>query len=674
MKQKEKYQIKKGNPEWMGAVVLANGVNFTVELPGGKETELLIYEKNGENPVLVISMIPELCTGDVGSVFVEGLSGKGCEYVYRTGGVTVKDPYALMISGERCVVVEEYGQAVVTNDQPWIPFENLVLYKLHIKGFTKQAKVRKKGTFQGVKEQIPYLKELGINGVEFMPIYEWNDSLRPVNMSVSYYPCPEPETVRKNYWGYAPVNYYFAPKSVYASTGKPVKECADMINAFHEAGIECIMEIYFPGGTVPTLAVDVLRYWKMNYGIDGFHLIGDGVPVEAIVRHPLFTRTKLFFDRVDEAWIYGNKEPVYRNIAEYNNDFMDCSRRLLKGDDSQISNFVYQSRKNPQKHGAVNYMANVNGFTMMDMVSYDRKHNEENGEENRDGMPANDVWNCGAEGPTRKASVRALRKKQLKNAFLYVLLAQGTPLIYQGDEWGNSQMGNNNAYASDNEIGWVNWKKNPYGEELLAFVKEAIAFRKAHPILHMNKEMRLTDYRAYGYPDLSYHDERAWYTQFESSNRFVGAMYCGKFVSMKEEEQDDFIYVAYNAYWEKQTFSLPKLPTGMKWQMAIYTDDQDKEFYPTGKPLLEQRKVEVAERSVMVLLGKKAEAEENQKTKVKLKAKARQNIESKRDAEAEQVAETKQDAEAEQIAETKQDAETEQISEAKQNAETGHNP
>lgn len=606
MEQKIKYQMKKGNPELMGAVIFSNGINFTVEIADNQEASLLIYEKKGEEPILELPITENMRTGELGSLFLEGFRPRGYEYAYRIGKKEMADPYARLVNGVRCgFVVEKKNKVYMTNDQSWIPYEDMILYKLHVRGFTKMVKIRKRGTFAGVEERISYLKELGINAVEFMPMYEWSDSLRPETMTSLYYPSREPESARKNYWGYAQVNYYFAPKYSYAASNDPVGECVHMIDALHEAGIECIMEIYFPKGTKTSVVLDALRYWKMNFGVDGFHLIGEDVPMDTIVQHPLLKRTKLLFDRVDEYWIYGNKnEPIYRNIAEYNNDFMVCGRHLLKGDDSQIANFVYQSRKNPPRHGVVNFMANVNGFTLADMVSYDRKHNEDNGEENRDGMPANDVWNCGAEGPTRKVSVRTLRKKQLKNAFLYMLLAQGTPLIYQGDEWCNSQDGNNNAYACDNEIGWVNWKKNPLSEEIFSFVKEVIAFRKAHPILHMPRELRLMDYRAYGYPDLSYHDDRAWYTRFESSNRYVGVMYCGKYASTKEENQDDFIYVAYNAYWEPHDFALPKLPVGMKWQVAIHTDEQEKELYQIGEPLPEQKKMEVSARSVVVLLGK----------------------------------------------------------------------
>lgn len=604
MERNKKHQIKTGNPEKMGAVVCENGINFTVEIPRNQEADLLLYEKNKEQIALEIPFTPNMRIGDVGSLFLQGISPARYEYAYRIGGKIMSDPYGAVMDGERSGFASApIETSLIANDRPWISYEEMILYKLHVRGFTKQAHVKKKGTFAGVEERIPYLKELGINAVEFMPMYEWDDSLETEDMSMSYSYKKTGEPL-KNYWGYAAKNYYFAPKTRYAAGKDPAGECRRMIQAMHEAGLECIMEFFFPAGTKPALALDALCYWKMHYGVDGFHLIGPGVPVEPIVHYPLLKKTKLFFDRVDEGWLYGNEIPAFRNLAEYNNDFMDCARRLLKGDDSQVSNFVSLARKKPPKHGVVNYMANVNGFTMMDMVSYDRKHNEANGEDNQDGMPDNDTWNCGAEGPSRKRTVQNLRKKQIKNAMLYTLLAQGTPLLYQGDECGNSQNGNNNAYAMDNETGWVNWKSNKLGKELFAFTREAIAFRKAHPILHMEKEMRLMDYKTQGFPDLSYHDERAWYSEFAGSSRGVGCMYCGKYASTGEGTTDDFIYIAYNAYWEKHAFALPKLPEGQKWQMAIHTDEAEGEFYPAGKPLLEQRSIEVSPRTVVVLLGK----------------------------------------------------------------------
>ena len=606
MKQIEIHQIKVGNPEKLGVSIFAQGTNFAVEVEADQEASLLLYEKKGEG-MQEIPFPENSRIGHVASLFIEKLDCRKYEYAYRIGEDVVMDPYAVSIVQERCGF-DTYLYEPSERKENQISFEEMILYKLHVRGFSKAAGgfIKKKGTFRGVAEAIPYFKELGVNALEIMPMYEWSDSLHSQE-NITFSPLKEDGTELKNYWGYAPVNYYFAPKASYA-VKDPVAECHQMIDSLHEAGMECIMEIYFPKGTNPSLAVDALVYWKLHYDVDGFHLIGEGVPVEAIVRSPILKMTKLFFERVDEGWIYGNKKVIKKNIAEYNKDFMSCGRRLLKGDDSQISNFVYQNRKNPDKHGVVNYMANADGFTLYDMVSYDRKHNEANGEDNKDGAEANDVWNCGAEGPVRKPAIKALRLKQMKNAMLYTLLAQGTPLIYQGDEMGNSQDGNNNAYAMDNPIGWVNWKLNAQNKVFREFVKEAIAFRKAHPILHQEKALRMTDYKAYGYPDLSYHDERAWYTDLKSSSRNIGCMYCGKYAKKSDGTVDDFIYVAYNAYWEKKEFALPKLPKNMEWKVAIQTEEEKETGLAVGAAIPDQKTLEITPRTVVVLVA--AETEE----------------------------------------------------------------
>lgn len=602
MKQIEIVRIRVGSPEKLGASIYAQGTNFAVEAEKDIDVSLILYDKNGVE-IQEIPFPENSRVGHVCSLFIEKFDYKRYEYAYCIGEKIQMDPYAVRICDGRCGFdTDDYD--VMPKADEGIPFEEMILYKLHVRGFTKNAggRIKKKGTFRGVEESISYFKELGINTIEFMPMYEWSEVLGDEE-SVTFTPRNGEGSDLKNYWGYAQKNYYFAPKAAY-SVKDPVRECRQMIRALHQAGMECVMEFYFPKGVNPLLAVDALIYWKLHYGIDGFHIIGEGVPVEAIVRTPILKDTKLFFERVDASWIYGNKQVVERTIAEYNKDFMNCGRRLLKGDDSQISNFLYQCRKNPDRHGVINYMANVDGFTLHDMVSYDRKHNEANGEDNQDGVPANDVWNCGAEGPTRKQTVRALRLKQMKNAMLYTFLAQGTPLLYQGDEMGNSQNGNNNAYAMDNAVGWVNWRLTPQNKEFLAFVKEVIAFRKDHSILHQKNSLRMTDYKAYGYPDLSYHDERAWYTDMKSSSRNVGCMYCGKYASKKDGTEDDFIYVAYNAYWENKSFALPKLPEDRKWTVAIQTERSKETKLETGEVIPDQKTLEVTPRTVIVLIAK----------------------------------------------------------------------
>lgn len=606
MKRIELYQIKTGYPEKMGATVYQNGINFATEIPMDQDAFLLVYDKKTGDLLQEIPFAGNSRIGEVGTMFIEGMKSSHYEYAYRKKDSVVIDPYATAIRDGRCALPDLNEEIYSSDfDMPWIPFEEMILYKIHVRGFTKAAGsfVKKKGTFRGVEEAIPYLQELGINAVEFMPMYHWMDDLTDKNNLMKRVPVVNGEPL-KNYWGYAPVNYYFAPKAEYAATKNPVKECTEMIDALHEAGIECIMEIYFPEGTKESFALEVLKHWKLRYGVDGFHLQGNGVPVQAILSYPLLKRTKLFFDKVEESYLSGKKVSVFRNVAEYNDAFMDCGRKLLKGDEGQISHFAYQIRKNYDKYGTVNYMANVNGFTMMDMVSYSQKHNEANGEQNKDGGEAGPIWNWGEEGPSRKKEINLLRKKQLKNAMLYTLLSQGTPLIYQGDEFGNSQYGNNNAYAMDNEIGWVNWKTSSIGKDLQEFVKTAIAFRKAHPILHMTKPMRMADYKGVRYPDISYHDHRPWYPGFEKYCRSIACMYCGKFAVNERNQTDDFIYVAYNSYWKPCDFALPKLPEGMNWIMAICTDEDGADKYPAGESLPIQNKMSVPPRSVIVLIGK----------------------------------------------------------------------
>lgn len=606
MKKIELDQIKTGYPEKLGVTAYHNGINFATEIPMGQDAFLLVYDKKTGGLLQEIPFAGNSRIGNVGSMFIEGMKSSRYAYAYRKGETVVLDPYAIAIQDGRCVLPSIDRDVWMSDyELPWIPFEELIIYKLHVRGFTKAAGsfVKKKGTFQGVEEAIPYLQELGINAVEFMPMYHWMEDLTDKKNPMKRVPVVDGMPL-KNYWGYAPENYYFAPKEEFAATKDPIKECTSMIDALHDAGIECIMELYFPEGSSQQFVLEVLTYWKLYYGVDGFHLQGNGVPKEAVITYPLLQRTKLFFDKLEEDLIAKIGKDGYRNVAEYNNSFMDCGRKLLKGDEGQISDFAFQIRKNYETYGTVNYMANVNGFTMMDMVSYSRKHNESNGEQNKDGGEAGPIWNWGEEGPSRKKDIQNLRKKLLKNAMLYTLLSQGIPLIYQGDEFANSQGGNNNTYAMDNEIGWVNWKITSLGKDLQEFVKTAVAFRKAHPILHMEKPMRMADYKGVRYPDISYHDHRPWYPGFEKYCRSIACMYCGKFAVNEQNKTDDFIYIAYNSFWKSCDFALPKLPEGLTWTMAICTDETGADKYPVGESLAIQNKIEVPPRSVIVLLGK----------------------------------------------------------------------
>ena len=313
-------------------------------------------------------------------------------------------------------------------------------------------------------------------------MYEWDDTLK---MTPHSYTEEKPADLPKNYWGYSEKNFYFAPKQSYSSTPDSCRELKDLIREMHARKMECIPEFFFPQGTNPMLALEAVHFWVDSYHADGFHFVGAGVPTELLIRDPYLTRTKMLFENIDADWIYGGHNPVRRNLMEYNDSFMMNGRAFLKGDEGQLGSFADHVRRNRTTHEFVNYMANVNGFTLADAVSYDWKHNEKNGEDNEDGPAVNASWNCGAEGRTKKASVLALRRKQEENALSYVFLSQGVPLLYAGDEFGNSQGGNNNAYSSNNSVGWLDWNEIGKEKDLTLFVKKLIAFRKNHPILHM---------------------------------------------------------------------------------------------------------------------------------------------------------------------------------------------
>ena len=562
------------------------------------------------------------------SVCVEGISPDRYEYNYRIGNEVIQDPYAVYLSGTGPFGQEQNENPDIIRcgfrkdkyrwqDEDFKPssLADTIIYKLQVREYTmqKNSRVRLKGTFKGLEQKIEYLKTLGATAVLLMPAYDYRETAKVRSTGrrgePSFaYPSSVPKQV--NCWGYTGEANYLAPKASFCATDRPVREFSHLVDALHKAGMECLMEFYFDGSVSPSVMLDILHYWKMQYHVDGFHLMGSGICQEVLVRDALLSRTKLFFHDVDGGYLYQGKEPAYKNVAEYNEGFLYCMRHLLKSDENMLEDFIYRNRRNPKETGIINYLADQDGFTMMDMVSYDEKHNEDNGEDNRDGMEYNCSWNCGTEGPTRKRTVRELRLQQLKNAFLLLLLSQGTPLIFQGDEFGNSQKGNNNAWCQDNEIGWVDWNAFKSNQELYEFVKEAIAFRKKYYILHMQEELKGVDYRALGYPDLSYHGAQAWYAPCERNLRHLGMMYCGDYGRQEKE----FLFVAYNLHWMPHDFALPNLPKGAVWKFVVSTGKQEgkvftEEDVKTAKQKGKgKRAVEVPSRTIAILIGKQETA------------------------------------------------------------------
>lgn len=590
----------------LGVTKKQKGYQFAFASSEELPCRLLLYKKGEELPEFEIPMKRVL--GDIYTACVERISPKTYEYVYRVGDHDVLDPYATGISGKkkfgertdasklRCTF--DFSEYNWEDDRhPETSFSDSLIYCTHLRGYTmdKSSKVRARGTFRGMMEKIPYLVSLGVKQLELMPIYEFEEY--PVQKTAlgNYEGESGKEHLKLNYWGYT-YGFYFAPKASYAYGKDASKELKDLVKALHRAGIELIMEFYFEEAVPPHLVMDCLRYWVEEYHIDGIHINRNAVPMKNLVMEPALKTTKIFteyFEPFELADV--QKDLPKRHLAQYQESFLVDCRRLLKGDEDVLRAFADQMKKNPANAGVVNYMANHNGFTMMDMVSYDEKHNEANGENNRDGSNYNFSWNCGIEGETKKKAVVSLRSRQLRNAFAMVLFAQGIPLIYGGDEFGNSQQGNNNVYGQDNALSWIHWNTNKRAKELLEYVKKLIAFRKAHGAFHMEKEASMTDYRSTGMPDLSFHGESAWYGGFEAYRRHLGIMYGAGY------GEKHAIYVAYNLHQSDHEFGLPNLPKGRIWKKIFHTEKEQGQFMPTGEKISNQKILKLSGRSICVL-------------------------------------------------------------------------
>ncbi|MDY3918515.1 MAG: alpha-amylase family glycosyl hydrolase [Candidatus Limivivens sp.] len=612
MKNAKEFETAVGTYNRLGVTRDGGSVNFAVMVKEDVPVSLILYEK-GKAEVLTELSFPENSLGKIRAMKIKGLKTSGLEYNFRIGEQVIQDPCAARITGR-----EKFGVPVENEDghqircgflngtYSWegdqkplkIPYEDAVIYHLHVRGFTMQkgSGVRHRGTFAGVKEKADYLADLGVRQIKLAPAYEF-DEIMPVPAGMKKY-VKDTEPQKLNYWGYIAGNY-FAPKASYAASMDPVTEFRDMVKTFHRKGIEVLMDFYFPAGTSPQLALSCLTYWVQEYHVDGFQLLGDAFISQAAAREPALADTKLLSTYFPTEEIYGPKtSPDFRNLGECNDGFLIDTRKFLKGDEEQLKPFIWRMRRNPENAAVVNYMAGHDGFTLMDAVSYDERHNEENGEQGRDGNQNNYSWNCGAEGPTKKKKILELRQRQMKNAFTMMLLSAGTPMLLAGDEFGNSQGGNNNPYCIDSPVTWLDWSGLRRNCSLWNYVRDLIAFRKAHRILHMKTELKGVDSLSCGYPDISYHGSRAWYGAFENNSRQVGMLYCGQYA-----KEDEFLYVAYNLHWNTQTFALPALPGDRKWFRAVSTETG---VAPAGEETMMDvdKTFEVPPRTVVVLIGR----------------------------------------------------------------------
>lgn len=582
-------QIK---PYPLGAHCEGEGIRFSY-VSRKKDCGIILYDRKNGEEVERIPFEQENRIGNIYCAYVTKYRPSEILYQFYEENQIVADERAVIFRGK-----ELYGQERQEADlkagfltdafdwqedeRPRIHYEDCIGYLLHVRGFTKHASSKVKpayrGTFRGVMEKIPYLWELGITTVELQPAYEFFEIPSKAERFKELPYMAQAEDLntlaapKLNYWGYKK-GYYYVPKAAYAS-GEPTVEFKELVRELHKHGMELVMQFYFPKEVSPMEIPDILRHWVTEYHVDGFHLMGENLPVDMIAADPMLSDTKLWYYSFNTEVLYQRDEkPDYCNLASYRDDYMYDMRKFLKGDENMVKSVMYHMRHIPEKAGRIHFLSNYFGLTLMDMVSYDRKHNEENGEENRDGNDYNCSWNCGEEGSSRKKKISALRLRQLKNALCMLLLSQSTPMIFMGDEFGNSQKGNNNPYCQDNTITWLDWKDLDRNAGLYSFWKQLVELRKTHPVLHQLREPKIMDYIACGYPDLSYHGQNAWRPQTENYSRCLGMMYCGKYAKVNHTRDDDFFYIAMNMHWEEHEFGLPKLPKGMKWEVLLNTGD-----------------------------------------------------------------------------------------------------
>ncbi len=444
-----------------------------------------------------------------------------------------------------------------SDQRPDIPYEQMFMYMLHVRGFTMHSSsgVKHKGTFLGMVEKLNHLKKVGVNAVDIQPLYEFNEN--------------DPKTGRYNYWGYCR-GYYYTPKSAYASGDDAGSEFRYMVGEFHKAGIEVIMQMYFPADFSRREIPYILEYWAVRYHVDGFHLLGENLPMNLIDESSILSDVKIISDNL---WGVGpetcdpySKGCDDRRYALFSDSYLYTLRRFLKGDQGILMDVVRCMRNNPNDHAVINFLDSYNTFTLLDAVSYDYKHNLDNGEENRDGNDYNCSWNCGEEGATRKPKINALRAKQVKNALILLFLSSSVPMIFMGDEMGNTQNGNNNPYCHDSDITWLDWRGLGRKNSMFSFISMLSKLRKEYTFYHKNGELSMVDVDGCGFPEISYHGESAWMTSFDNYKNCIGIMF---------SEKGRLFYLAVNMHWDRTDLSLPRAPKGCRWVIKQSTDRAD---------------------------------------------------------------------------------------------------
>lgn len=682
----EGFKIRPGFFRMYGACVASNGVSFTINSHGATRCTLLLFKPQAPKPYARIPFPDSYRIGDTYSMLVFDIKPDEFEYAFSFDGPyepakgllfneenVLLDPYSRAVTGQRKWGEKpeggkdfEYRARVVKSNFDWgnikqleQPYEDLVIYETHVRGYTKDKSsgVSAPGTFAGLKDKIPYLKDLGINAVELMPIFEFDEmeSARVVD-GVQLY----------NYWGYNTVSF-FAPNTSYAFNEEhnhEGDELKSLIKALKENGIEVILDVVFnhtaegnemgpcfsfkgidnnvyymltPDAhyynfsgcgnvmncnhpVVRSFIIDCLRHWAIEYRVDGFRfdlasILGrdqNGAPManppilESLAFDPVLGKMKLIAEAWDAGGLYQvGSFPSWNRWAEWNGRYRDDMRSFLKGDDGMAGNAITRitgSRDlySPESRGhkaSVNFMTCHDGFTLYDLYSYNEKHNEKNGWNNTDGDNNGHSWNCGAEGETDDPNVNGLRRRLIKNAFAALLCSRGPAMFFAGDEFCNTQFGNNNAYCQDNIISWLDWSRLEEFKEIHDFVRHMIQFRKEHPILR-----KMTKPSSCQFPEISVHNGTPFNASTDYKTKLIGIMYAGR---NEEDTEDDIVFYCMNAYWEPLVMQLPVLPNGKHWHVDTNTNAEyfDGEDFTAKTELLGVNTIRVPARTTIILVA-----------------------------------------------------------------------
>lgn len=682
----EGIKIRPGFFRMYGACVASNGVSFTINSHGATRCTLLLFKPQAPKPYARIPFPDSYRIGDTYSMLVYDIKPDEFEYAFSFDGPyepakgllfneenVLLDPYSRAVTGQRKWGEKpeggkdfEYRARVVKSSFDWgnikqleQPFEDLVIYEIHVRGYTKDKSsgVSAPGTFAGLKDKIPYLKDLGINAVELMPIFEFDEmeSARVVD-GVQLY----------NYWGYNTVSF-FAPNTSYAFNEEhnhEGDELKSLIKALKENGIEVILDVVFnhtaegnemgpcfsfkgidnnvyymltPDAhyynfsgcgnvmncnhpVVRNFIIDCLRHWAIEYRVDGFRfdlasILGrdqNGAPManppilESLAFDPVLGKMKLIAEAWDAGGLYQvGSFPSWNRWAEWNGRYRDDMRSFLKGDDGMAGNAITRitgSRDlySPESRGhkaSVNFLTCHDGFTLYDLYSYNEKHNEKNGWNNTDGDNNGHSWNCGAEGETDDPNVNGLRRRLIKNAFAALLCSRGPAMFFAGDEFCNTQFGNNNAYCQDNIISWLDWGRLEEFKEIHDFVRHMIQFRKEHPILR-----KMTKPSSCQFPEISVHNGTPFNASTDYKTKLIGIMYAGR---NEEDTEDDIVFYCMNAYWEPLVMQLPVLPNRKHWHVDTNTNAEyfDGEDFTEKTELLGVNTIRVPARTTIILVA-----------------------------------------------------------------------